>query len=431
VSRSAYRLIALGMLLLCWALLVWQLDERSLWVDEYLTTQIIQGSWQEVVVHSSADIHPPLYFLALHIWTLAAGDGDFVLRWFSVAAGLLGVALLFPLARRIFDERTALLSMLLLAVSPPLIEFSRMARYYSWLLALGLFSTFFLYLAVANGRVKYWIGYGVASLALVYTFDPSAVLGLAQGLCIVLPSQRRERIVQWLGIAAIIALAFVPWFALAAGRQLFATTTNAGVDFARSALGWLLGIAASFYTFSVGETIFPWNPLAWLGVLIVCIALAASRRARMAWQLFGVVVVSIVLMSFVTTYVSTGTPFLNVPVRALFVLPFFVMLIAAGLGRLGSLRAYALVGLLSVVWMLSNVNQFTGQQFLNPIYLTPSKDAAAFVRAQVMPRDLIVSDADSVVSRYLPPSDRAPWHVRSEQRDHVQAIIADEQPARV
>ncbi len=429
MSRSAHRLSVLGILLLCWALLLARLDERSLWVDEFLTTQIIQGAWQDVLAHSAADIHPPLYFLALHAWAMVAGDGDFALRWFSDVAGLIGVALMFTLARRLFSERVALFSMLLLAISPPLIEFSRMARYYSWLLALGLCSTTFLCMALTQGRVKYWFAYVAASVAFVYTFYPSAVLLIAHGLCIVLPS--RQRVAHWLASVTIIALAFLPWFALTAGRQLFATTTNAGVDFARSALGWLLGIAAAFYTFSVGETIFPWNPFAWLGALVVCIALYASRRVRMARQLFGALLVSIALMSFVTTYVSTGTPFLNVPVRALFALPFFVMLIGAGLGAMTGTREKVFLGALALVWMVSNLNQFTSQQFLNPIYLTPSKDAAAFVRSHIVLRDLVVSDQDSVVGRYLPPSDVAPLQVYSDQREQIQSLLSSEQPTRV
>ena len=429
--RSRLRLQLLLVLLVGWAILIWGLDERSLWVDEYLTAQAIQGSWLDVIAHAAGDIHPPLYFLAVHAWTLVAGSGDFALRWFSVAASMLTIALVPAVARRLFDAHVALLAAGLMALSPPLVEFGRMARYYSLLALFGLLSTRFLLDALSTRRVSQWLGYALSSLVLLYTFYPTAVLLVAQGLCLVAPRRRLDDLARWLTVASLVALAFGPWFVLAAGAQLTSTAANAGVDFTRSILGWLLGIGASFYTFAVGEGFFPWFPLAWLGALLVLVALFEARHSRSWRPVASLCLLSVAALSFVTTYISTGTPFLNVPVRALFVLPFVLMLIAAGLAHLRPSSAYALLASLALVWLLSNVNQFTGDQYLNPIYLTPSKQAAAFVRARLSPRDLVVSDEDSVVGRYLPPSDQPPWHLYTGQPAQVQSIISREQPPRV
>ncbi len=175
------QLTLLGIILLGWSLLSWHLGEPNLWIDEYNTFHMIQGSPQQVIRIAANDFHPPLYFLMLHFWAELAGTSDFSLRWPSIAASLLCLPLLAVLARRLADSRVALWSALLLCLAPAAIEFGRMARYYSLVMALGLLSTILLLIALQRGTWITWIAYALAALGLLYTFYPSGILlaGLA------------------------------------------------------------------------------------------------------------------------------------------------------------------------------------------------------------------------------------------------------------
>jgi len=180
---SGSRVMVLASILLNWSLLVWDLERHNLWVDEFLTRQMIQGTPQDVVAASMADLHPPLYFLALHVWSAVAGSSDFALRWLSTASGSLGLALMPAVARRLAGRRAVVPATLLLAVAPAFIEFSRMARYYSFTLAFGLFSTKILLDAIERGRME--------TLAGVWTGRP--------GPCMHFPSRWHSARRAWPG----------------------------------------------------------------------------------------------------------------------------------------------------------------------------------------------------------------------------------------
>jgi uncharacterized membrane protein len=283
---------AVGLLLVSWALLTWQLGERSLWFDEYLALQMSRGSTGQIVRAAAADIHPPLYFLSLGAWTALAGTSDYALRWFSAAAGLLAVALMAKLARQLLGRRAALPAALLLALAPPVVEFSRMARYYGLVLALGLLATVLLRWAVRRAGWRAWVGYAAAALALVSTFYPAGVLLAAHGLWLVWPEAlraRRQAGRRWLlAVGGVAAAGLALYGPVLLGRTT-AISQGGGAALARSGLGLALGLAMTGYTLAVGETVFPWNPAAWLGLAAVAVMLLAGLRraaccARWAWR---------------------------------------------------------------------------------------------------------------------------------------------------
>lgn len=430
IDVKSIRFKLLGIILLGWCLLSWQLGEHNLWNDEYATSYMIQGSPQQVINNAANDFHPPLYYLLVHFWTEIAGTSDFSLRWPSIAASLLCLPLLAVITRRLVDSQVALWSVFFLSLAPAAIEFGRMARYYSLAMALGLLSTLLLVSALKSDKRIHWFGYAVSALGLLYTFYPSGILLLGQALAFVWPQRRRGHARNWFITIVLVSLAFAPWFLSVTASQSAKMTSGLNADLSRSLAGVVLGVISTGYTFSVGETIFPWFPVAWIGLLIVAGLLISglTRSFRLTLPLAGLSLVSVTFISLVTTYIAVGTPFLEVPARSLFVLPFFVWLLAIGLGPLKSARRFWLVvSLLLLVWTVSIFNIFTRQQYLNPIYITPAKDAAEYIRAQAGPDDLVISEGDSVFSRYFPTGAGFPRQFDTQQIDQIQAAL-DSQP---
>jgi len=128
-------------------------------------------------------------------------------------------------------------------------------------------------------------------------------------------------------------------------------------------------------------------------LIVVFILLGAGllkQTDRRCWQSFGLFIISIVFVSTVVTFVNTSTPFLNVPVRGLFALPYYLLVIVAGFVNLNSRKWRGVLGCaLLVVWGISISNNFAERQFLNPIYITSSKEAAAFVCQNANANDLV------------------------------------------
>ncbi len=129
---------AIPILLLALALRVFGIATESVWVDEAFTADAIRGSVHEIVELNARDTHPPAYYVALSLWrdSLLGEDADptteaVVLRSYSTAWSLLGIALLMSLARAMAGNRTALAAGLLAACNPIDIYFATEARMYS------------------------------------------------------------------------------------------------------------------------------------------------------------------------------------------------------------------------------------------------------------------------------------------------------------
>lgn len=423
-----------ALLQVSWMLLTWQLGARSLWFDEYLALRMSQGGPAQIVAAAAADIHPPLYFLGLGLWTAAAGTSDFALRWFSAAAGLLSVALMAVLARQTLGRRAALPAALLLALAPAFVEFSRMARYYALAVALALLASVLLVRAVRRGGAAAWLAYAAAGLALVSTFYPAAVLFAAHGLWLLWPGwltrargHRARR--GWLLAAGSVAAATLALYGPVLLARATAISQAGGAALARSGLGLALGVAMTGYTFAVGETVFPWNPAAWLGLAAVAVLLGAGlwRRARAGPALAGAALCALGV-ALITTFVSVNTPFLNVPVRALFAWPLVGLALVAGLRRLPRRAAYLAGGALLLAWAVGLGNYYLGRQFLNPIYLTPARAAAELIAAGAGPQDAVLVETDSLVGYYLARLPAAPAVTDAADLDAVTAALAGAPP---
>jgi putative membrane protein len=107
------------------------LAKASIWFDEAFSAYLIRYDFAKIWHLTSVDVHPPLYYFALKIWSLIFGTSDFGLRSLSVFFGVLTLIFAFYLIKRIFKStKTALLSMVMLAISPMFVRYSQEIRMY-------------------------------------------------------------------------------------------------------------------------------------------------------------------------------------------------------------------------------------------------------------------------------------------------------------
>ncbi|MEM4724622.1 MAG: glycosyltransferase family 39 protein [Candidatus Hadarchaeum sp.] len=190
------------------------LAKESIWLDEVTSLIIARMDLRSEIAWAAADIHPPLYYFALHAW-LPAGETEFSLRALSAAFGVLAIAILYAFGRELFGPQTPLLAALLLALSPLHIWYSQEARMYSMVATLSLFSSYFLLLALRRGQMRYWLGYILTAALALYTHyfalfvllfqNVFAFYWLWRGNC------AKDQWSKWLAAGLAIGVLFLPW----------------------------------------------------------------------------------------------------------------------------------------------------------------------------------------------------------------------------
>ncbi|MSP12594.1 MAG: hypothetical protein EXR62_06515 [Chloroflexi bacterium] len=208
------------------ALRLYALSGQSLWWDEAFSIQLAR---QPLTAITFGDFHPPLYHYLLHFWINLAGYGEFSARFFSVLAGILLLPVTYQAVRLLFDHPTAVVTLVLLALSPAQWWYSQEARMYIWL-ALAFITLLWLYARIIHSQkpAPAWL-WGIWALIewLAMFTHYFAVLGIiALNLLIVAQlllgqstySFRRKHLLQWFISTAIAVVVYLPWLWLAGAR---------------------------------------------------------------------------------------------------------------------------------------------------------------------------------------------------------------------
>ncbi len=138
---------------------------RAIGLIDYDGSLIQTTPWQWVPVvpwwaHLSFHDHPVVFFLLQHAAMRVFGENLFAVRLPSVLAGIASVALLFFIAKRLFDERTGFIAAALLAVSSYHLWVSRLGIQDGVIIAILLLILFLLFKTKEDAR--YWILVGAA-----------------------------------------------------------------------------------------------------------------------------------------------------------------------------------------------------------------------------------------------------------------------------
>jgi mannosyltransferase len=237
--------------LVAFALCLYDISSRSLWLDEAATVAIATRHGAAFGAALARDGGNMLgYYALLHVLIGAFGKGALVLRLPSLVGAVSTVGITGVLALRLFGRRVAFAAGLLTAVSLPLVYWGQNARGYSLMVALIAASFLALTAAVQSDRsIAWWVVYGVSMVAAVYAGLEAALVIPAQLVVLI---WHRER---WRAFAAtlvLVAACCAPLAVLAGDRgsgQLFwvpgpsFTTTKQIVQSLAST-----GLQPNFYT---------------------------------------------------------------------------------------------------------------------------------------------------------------------------------------
>jgi 4-amino-4-deoxy-L-arabinose transferase-like glycosyltransferase len=410
---------------------------QPLWWDEGWSVYFATIDVGAMLERTAVDIHPPLYYLLLHLWVEVLGSSVQAVRLLSVLIGTVTVPVLYACGQRLGSRASGLVAALLLAISPFHIYYSQEVRMYGLVTLLGCAA---LYLALRGewqGGQRLWIvwlGYVLVGTAALYTQYYAAFLLLALNVSALvrwLQSRRAGRqILPWLSAQVVVALLYLPWLWYAGSRLVAYVRFKVSVEEDPS-LGVLSYLARHLVAANWGHAEGLLASVWWLGLLplVVLLASLATLLARQAFReqlgtwlrKAGHWPGSILLITLTAGFlVNLAFPF-NPPRSErllLLALPAYLLLVAAGYLALWRYRRP--LAILSMVTLLTMALASLAFFYTVPRY--PDDDyrpVAARVGALAMPSDAVVAVHPWQVGyfrAYLPDEESRPKVVLTPRR---------------
>ena len=181
---------------------------ESLWNDEIWSTRVLIGNLNALFHTVIVDRHPPFYQAFMFTWIRFFGDSELSIRMPAFLSGILAILLVYVLASRIVDKKTALLASFLLAVSPTHIWYSQEARSYSLLLSCLLLSliSYLKLKAPAPHRIWFPLYFGSLFTCAMTHYYLAVYVVLISMICL-LEKHRRKRFILAINILIMVCLA--------------------------------------------------------------------------------------------------------------------------------------------------------------------------------------------------------------------------------
>ncbi len=310
--------------------------------------------------------------------------------------------------------------------SPCLLLYSRMARSYSMQVFLAAVAIWYLMrFAEDAAGWKNLLAFVAALAALLYTHYLPGIAVFAGANLLLLVRLRHGRSIwkTWLLPYALVAVLYLPWLvtlweALGQWRheQGYSLTGNLWAE-------QVLKLAYWFYSFTFGEAIPLWLLPVTVVLALPCLWLFLSgARLRRDW-LWPALFAAAVAYLGATRWVSY--PFM--PAQLLFLLPLFLVALAAGVTT--KQRAGTALGVVLFAVNLAGLWTYYGaRDLLNPAYLVPNQDIAAQITRHSSSEDTVVwIDAlnfdGTTLEYYLPRSFRVRWLTSPESVAEASAEI--------
>lgn len=390
--------VLLFIMLLGLLLRIYDLGSKSFWIDELLSIWHARDiiNLKEFLSSHQDNLHPPLYFLLLKIWAYG-GSSELWLRLLSVFLGVLLIPATYLLGRLFFSVHGSILGALFVACSPFHLLHDREVRMYSLFPLLTIFSIYLFIKALRNGKIWYWLTYTVITILNTYTHYHAFIVLAFEWVYILINYSRYKYLLKKFFISQIaIICVFLAWLP-ALLFHIFGEGINLG-RFPTTIGVWIKPIYL-FFSFSLGQTVLPWNYLIVFpaGIIFTYLTLrfvikgGSENRDAVLFVLL-LVIISICMALFISDLM---------PRYMIFLAPVYYLVIGEGISSINRREVkYFIVIFICMLMGYSSINYYTNKEFHILATVDPWREVGQYLKVNVKPDDVIINIGGVPVNYY-------------------------------
>lgn len=330
------------------------LINQSFWLDEASQALISSQSLNEIILNSKSDFHPPLSYILSHFW-IKFGNSEIWLRLLPVLFGTAAIFVTYLIARKLFSEKVALTSALLISIAPYHIYYSQEFRMYSMVtFFISLTIYYFLKLLDKQSKLNSAL-FITSSLLAIYTHYLGGIIFLPLLIYILL--FHKKFIKKFLSYLLLIVIGFSVWLPMLYQQLTLGVKADSYLP------GWtqMLSLAPYkavpllFIKFIIGRIDFD-NNLIYKIIILISFSIFGLAVYPLIKKIKNHSLIFIILWLlvpiFTTLLISFKVPMFQ-PFRLLFVLPAFFILVAFGISNFKKFQKL-IFGLIILVLIFGN-----------------------------------------------------------------------------
>lgn len=281
--RRHHEVILLGaILLIALTLRLYQLEHDGFWIDELTQIRLSRLPFSDMIRDVLADVGTvPVEYIITHFVYYYIGRSEGILRLPAVLWGVLSVATIYFLGKRMFDKTTGFLAAATLTILPSHVYYSQEMRPYSLAAFMILLITLTFHRALERNTRGAWALYGATLAVGMYSHYYVAIAGILHGAYLMLMGLAKrlpwKRLLPYIAAAGVAGLLFLPW--------VLADTFGSPYTFRRPAASALFeapfGSPGTTYRFALSHPLTWFGTLAWAGAIAgVCLFIRGKSPTR-------------------------------------------------------------------------------------------------------------------------------------------------------
>ena len=371
--------------------------DQSLWLDEAINVNNATNLDYKTLTlnYSLGDFHPPLFHVVLKTWILLFGNSEIAVRSPSIIFAIFSILLVYLIAKKLYDKKTALIAATLLATAPLHIYYSQEARMYMLAAFLVSLSVYFFISLIKSDKIIYWIGF-IASTSLMLYSDYLPYLMIPTYLLFIFLNRKKiakSTLVSFIPASLVILILLIPWL------TLFPEQLKTGLSASSASPAWTQVVGAAsfknffltFAKFTIGRISLDNNltyallfaPVAMYVVLLFLLSLFRMSKNR-----------SFIFLWFFTPIVLGFAISFLIPVyayfRFIFVLPAFYLIWASAINTVNwALPIRILLTLALIVNISSSIIYFVNPRFHREHW----REATTYVKKESTNKTLILFES--------------------------------------
>lgn len=223
VTKKNYMLVAgfvLSAVLVC---LISISCKSKILFDEAFTINLVRHSFGEIVELTALDVHPPLYYFVVKLFTMIFGDNPVAYYAPSILCFMLLLVAAWFFFKKYFSEKIAIFVIAVLCAAPNMLKYALQIRMYSMAMLLVTISFFLVYsmtrYAIGENIYKwnkYWVILAIINVLAAYTHYFAGLAAVVVsfvllGYLLYAGKERKRTFLNWCIYCGIMFVLYLPW----------------------------------------------------------------------------------------------------------------------------------------------------------------------------------------------------------------------------